>query len=662
MIHSRLWRYLAVAALVVIASQSANRAAARIETAPREELVLPQTGSTPQVEPPAQPPDSAWTTTSSLPALGISDIGPASISGSSVHTQDCYSAGETRTMCFTVHNSSPDAEWLDRVQLTFPTQDGPWGVACQSQDATDSSGAAVHMACSAAGNEIVFADNDADSVGEITTGSSWGFCASVTVPGTYNGPRLIPWGLSGDEDGAAPHEETGTMTVEQCMPLMLKPATVQIQGCNGLPQAVEFELWNNTGSGGTFALAYDVPSGNGAFAGPDQLALGAGEVVTWTASLEPDLCLSTGEVVTATLSASGNGHQDSSILVQTVSANAGWESKASSPVPAMDNVVIWAAHADGGLWSIGGYGANGATQRYDPATDQWTVHTPETVITPTIEYPMDGCYGLNDQGHEIVVLFPDTVVTGTLHVYDITADAWSQRPIPTGYPAEGRWGHDVVSLLNTPGVNQNVCYMTGGSTQTGGGRVRDLWRYDPETNEAVYLGAFPADIWFGFHASWFVPWVGNEGAICVGGGIDHNAKSDVAAATQCYDLESDTFRGTNADLGPLPEPWWGMADGWAVQNGRYQIWIANGVAQSGALIRSSAYADETTGGFVYGPQPPVALYRLEGAGWDGSFFVEQGAAGGFSYSTHNYLLAQCPVCYQDYLPTTLKDHSAGSTP
>ncbi|MBN1583532.1 MAG: hypothetical protein JXA89_22680 [Anaerolineae bacterium] len=606
------------------------------------------------------PATAAITTTASTLS-----IGPASVSGSSLGGDDCYAAGNTRVMCFSIHNGSPDAEWLSQVRLTFPTLDGAWEVACHTQDAADSSGSPVNMACNASGNEIVFTDNDVetpDNIGELSAGSSWGFCASVTVPGAYTGDRIVNWGILGDGDGAPPHDETGILSVEQCLPLMIKPSTLQVQGCNGITQTLTFELWNDTGSNGTFALSYEVTSGNGTFSGPDSLVLSDGEIVTWTASLVPDKCLSVGDVVAAALSVSGNGRQDTSLVTHTALAFAGWQGQTVSPVPAMDNVVIWASHADGGLWSIGGYGSMGATQRYDPQTNQWTTHTPETVITPTIEYPMDGCYGLNDQGHEVVVLFPDTIVTGTLHVYDITTDIWSEQPIPTGYPAEGRWGHDVVSLLNVPGINQNTCYLSGGSTEVGGGRTRDLWRYDPETNVTVYLGLFPASIWFGFHASWHVPWIGQEGAICVGGGIDHNSKSDVAASTQCYDLATGQFRAENADLGPLPEPWWGMADGWRTYNGRYQIWLANGVAQNGALIQASAYADETTGGFVYGPRPTVALYRLEGTGWNGQFFVEQGAAGGFQYTYHNHLLVQCPICARSYLPTVLNDYTSPATP
>ena len=130
----------------------------------------------------------------------------------------------------------------------------------------------------------------------------------------------------------------------------------------------------------------------------------------------------------------------------------------------------------------------------------------------------------------------------------------------------------------------------------------------------------------------------------------------MASATQCYDIAAKAYHDPNVDLGPLPEPWWGMADGWMMYKGRYQIWIANGVAQDGTLLPASAYADETTGGFVYGPELPVGLYRLEGDGWNGHFYTEQGAAGGFNYSFYNQLLVQCPWCAEVHLPLTLRNY------
>jgi hypothetical protein len=588
--------------------------------------------------------------------------GPLSLTGSSVSTQNCYEPGKTQTLCFTVYNGSTDAEWLDSVRLTFPQALGDWAVSCNIQDAVDSSGNPVHLTCSNSFNyELLYLDNDIETptnIGEISSGSSWGFCVDATIPGAYEGPRIINWGLSGDEEAgsAAPHDIVGTLEVPECTPLMLTPSNLSVEGCNGISQAYIFDLWNNTGSDGTFDLSYYVPEGNATLSGPSSFYISAGGIVTFTVEITPNLRLNPGDVISANLQVLGNSQFDQSTIVESITALSGWESGKDSPIPSMDNVVVWASEEDGGLWSIGGYGSKGATQRYDPESDTWSTHTPETTITPTIEYPMDGCYGLNGSGDEIIVLFPDTLVTDTLHIFDITQDSWYTESIPSFYPSEGRWSQDVVSLLNNPsvkpGLDKNACYLSGGSTQTGGGRTRDLWVYYPDTNSGSYLGNFPAAVWFDFHASWYVPWVGNKGSICVGGGIDH--KSQINDTTQCYDLATNTFRGLNADLGPLPEPWWGMADGWQIYNGQYQIWIANGVDQFGKLLPASAYMDATTGGFVPGPDIPVSLDRLEGDGWNGQFYTLSGSAGGFSYSSYNQRLEQCPTCYPVHLPLVVR--------
>ena len=607
---------------------------------------------------------SAFSTTTtasfSASAAGPPSIGAMSVDGSSITTANCYQEGKTETLCFTVYNGSTDAEWLDEVQLAFPVALGAWNVACKFQDATDSSGNPVNMACSnPAANEVLYLDNDVEvwAIGEISSGSSWGFCVDVIVPAAYAGPRLINWEISGDQDpgSSPPHDIAGQLEIGQCMLLMIYPAQRMTEGCNGITQTYSIDVWNNTGSGGTFDLVYDVPSGNAAFVGPLSLPMAAGDIVTFTVQLQPELCLHAGDVVTASLRVEGQGQSDESVLVQTISDLAGWETRQPSPAPSMDSAVIWASHADGGLWGIGGYGAEGATQRYDPETDSWSTHTPETVITPSIEYPMDGCYGLNAGGDEVVILFPDTIITGSLHIFNITLNGWYTETVPAFYPSEGRWGQDIVSLLNTPDVNQNVCYLSGGSPQEGGGRTRDLWVYHPDTNSGHYVGLFPADVWFNFHASWYVPRVGDQGSICVGGGIDHH--NQINDSTQCYDLDTGTFNALNADLGSLPEPWWGMADGWQMDDGQYQVWIANGVAQDGTLLPASAYADAISGVFVSGPDLPVGLYRLEGDGFNGHFFTVQGAAGGFNYSSYNQLLIRCPTCDIDfvYLPLTMRE-------
>ena len=194
------------------------------------------------------------------------------------------------------------------------------------------------------------------------------------------------------------------------------------------------------------------------------------------------------------------GEFDSGIVEYTITPFAGWQRKVDSLNSTMDNAVAWAVH-DGGLWSIGGYGSSGAAQRYDPPTETWITYT--NPITPLIEYPMDGCYGLDDEGHEVIVLFPDTIITDTLQRFDITDKTWEEINVPPNYP-NGRWAQDIVSLYNVtsflyPGEARNICYISGGSTQEGGGRVKNLWEYDPGLNITQFKTEFwPPSKWFCF--------------------------------------------------------------------------------------------------------------------------------------------------------------------
>jgi len=582
-------------------------------------------------------------------------MGPLSLANSTITTENCYQEDKTQTLCFQIFNGSPDGEWLDRVQLTFPTIGGNWVVACNPalQDPTDSVGYSVDLACTTPMvNQVVYTDNDSDGFGEISSGASWGTCLDVTVPAGYDDDRYIPWELSGDQSNTI----SGSLRIEKCTPLTLKPSHVTIEGCNGLTQTLEFKLENYSAGDVDVDLTYVAPEAD--FTGLTNLHINQGDIVTFTTELKPRLWIKPGEEIVAglTVEVQGGGHADTSVLTQTITENSGWRRRDDSPIPTMDNAVIWANHADGshpsdgGLWSVGGYGSGGAAQRYDPATGAWLTYT--NPLTPVIEYPMDGCYGLNGGGDEIVVLFPDTIVTGTLQIFNITQRNWYTEPVPApGYPAKGRWGQDIVSMLQHTG--ENVCYLSGGATQTGGGRTRDLWKYHPGTNAAEYINQFPADVWFGFHASWYVPWVGDGGAICVAGGVDHNHQ--INDSTQCYDIDAGTFNILNADLGTLPEPWWGMADGWQVTGNGYELWIANGVAQDGTLLPASAYIREGMSDFEYGPEIPQGLYRLEGDAWEDQFYTLNGSQGGFWYGNHSLHLAPCPACHSVYLPMVLRE-------
>jgi len=593
-------------------------------------------------------------------------IGPMnadSISSSTITTKQCYQEGKTWTICFTVHNGSEDNEWLDFVRLTFPDFPGlgAWGVACNSQDLTDTNGGQVNLDCSInGGKEVVFVDNDVEvptPIGEISTGSSWSFCVDVTVPAGYTGPRIINWALSGDEEPGSnpPHDIDGQLILDQCLPLMLTPDLQQASGCNAIQQTFDLELWNNSLTSGQIDLNYLVPSELASIDGPTNFFMNPGDTVTFTVALTPAFNTKPGQIVTANVEAIGIGEYQLSTIAYTISSLAGWQRQVDVPQPTMDNAVAWAVQ-DGGLWSIGGYDSDGLAQRYTPDTGIWITYT--NPLTPVIAYPMDGCYGLDEDDHEVIVLFPDTIVTNTLQRFDITDKTWDEILVPVGYHLNGLWAQDIVSMYNVTsfldhGSAKNICYLSGGSTMTGGGRVKNLWEYHPDQNITIFLGNFGLhQAGFAFHASWYVPWIGDAGSICVAGGIDF--ESGVLADSECYDIQAASFRGENVDLGPLPEPWWGMADGWQIYDGEYQIWLANGVAQNGTLLPISAYASETSGGFHYGPGLSEGLYRMEGDGWNGMFYTLGGARGGFSYSNYNFLLQLCPICYEVFAPLLIK--------
>jgi uncharacterized repeat protein (TIGR01451 family) len=307
----------------------------------------------------------------------------------------------------------------------------------------------------------------------------------------------------------------------------------------------------------------------------------------------------------------------------------------------MDNVYV---DYDGMGYLLGAYGASGQVGIFNPDTNSWTLGATEPA--PQIAYGIDGCVGEDAGGNGVIVLFNDTTSGATtLHRYNIATNTWDTPAVPAGFPANGLWGHDTVSLVNYGG--ENVCYISGGATLPGGGNTSALYAYYPDTNTAVNLGNFNYLAGgFAFHAAWYAPWIGNDGAICVGGGV--NASSVVSDATQCYDIGAGVFNTANADLGALPAGVWGMADGMLYEGGDYQLWISNGADAAFALWPNSAYFSMSDGLWHIGPTPPTTVYRVEGtniASADGcSFYVGGGSTGGFTPSTgHNRnFSAECP--------------------
>lgn len=427
-----------------------------------------------------------------------------------------------------------------------------------------------------------------------------------------------------------------------CVPILgdaiLVPARITADGCSGEPQVHELTFVNHTGIDDVVLVSYitspgatvlDIPATLGVV--PDGGVQTFNAEVKITESIRP----STTVYVTVTAYLSSTPAFSDIMVIEKHAVLGRWEPRTNSPGPSMDGAVI---EYGGKIYNVGGYtGVPGAedVDIYDPITDSWTTGTPGP---GGIDYPVDACFGYDGGGDPVILLLPDArgVVTNTWHRYNIAANSWDTPTLPAPLPANGIWAHDiVVDRAN------NVCYITGGATAPGGGDLTTLYEYHPDSNTATLLGNFthiPGG--FDFHAGWFAPWIGTAGGVCVGGGVD--SASIVYADTQCYDIAAATFNPPNTDLGPLPEPWWGMADMEKEHAGAPQLWLANGTDAASLLLQRSAYFSPGSAGFTYGPDPIYAVYRVEGDSQLGDIHVVDGSTGGFASSALHEQFIQCP--------------------
>jgi len=330
--------------------------------------------------------------------------------------------------------------------------------------------------------------------------------------------------------------------------------------------------------------------------------------------------------------AAPRGFQPSAIAVEqtprhdTGANSSSWQIVAPLPYGVMDEAVVG---YNGKIYVLGGYGANGWMCIYDPGSDQWTMGAQEP--WPYIGYPMGAALGLDDQGHACITLFPDTASGNTqLHRYDIGADTWSTVSVPDGFPTYGQWASRIVSLLTLTG--ENVCYISGGATTPGTGNLKTLWRYHPDTNTIENLGEFThSATGFDFHATWYVPWVGTQGAIAVAGGIDANGTA--LNTTQCYDIASATFNAVNADLGALPTSIWACASMQSVSGSTTQLWYVSGMGGWGSIF--SFYYSTADHKWHFGPMVSQYAYRLGGASDGQLLHIVGGAISGFDYQNYH---------------------------
>lgn len=175
-----------------------------------------------------------------------------------------YEPGQTIDLLLTVSCVSDDLEWIVGIEADFPP-----GVSVNSATSFAASNSLDYVGSTGDGALAQWANGH---VGDNTTGE-----ATVNVTfGAVGGPIEIPYTLTGDNWGSAPHQISGTLVLEQAGPsiFVVSPnggeswaegETRDIQySATGGPTTVAIELDRGDGTGWQL-LAADVPAGNGSY-------------------------------------------------------------------------------------------------------------------------------------------------------------------------------------------------------------------------------------------------------------------------------------------------------------------------------------------------------------------------------------------------------------
>lgn len=559
----------------------------------------------------------------------------------------CYNPGSVQTFCFKAESRSVDEEYVYFLWQRFPEG---WTIEDVHVSGTpvcaDPSGSFGSFSW-AAGNTPNEVQIDHARYMDETDDCTAYYCFDVTVGSTVlHAP--VSWYWSGDDYGQPPYHPCSAdgytpdgdwdacdqMTnppaaIPPCTldpGVYLMPITQNSFACGGQDASYLLSLFNYTGSSGVFDITYDSVF---PVVGPSRVWADDGQSVQfWVQVTAP--CAGVEDTVVVTAFGCGYTAQASASTSTEVT---GWQERVPTRQPAMDGAVI---SYGGELYLVGGYGTAGTVQIYDGSF--WR----EGASNGIDSYISDACLGFDGSGKPVIDVIGtfdnEDPYPNTLR-YDIDADAWSTLPLPSGMDAP-IWAPDIVSMAEHTG--QNVCYISGGAESPGGGTMNSLLAYNPASRAVQDLGDFSySALGVDSHASWYVPWVGEAGSICIAGGVD--AENQVYAESQCYDLASHSFRGVNADLGPLPEPWWAAADASLVLNGEDQIWLYNGADATFNILQKSAFARPGSG-FSYGEDPEYAVYRLEGDAYDGTVWAAGGSIGGFNQSDQVESLRRCQEC------------------
>lgn len=392
--------------------------------------------------------------------------------------------------------------------------------------------------------------------------------------------------------------------------LVLQPPQVEIEGCNGLPQAHTFQLVNNSGAAGAFDLDYLVPDGHGTLTGPAQLSLGDGQAVAFEVSLTPRLCAMPGETVYGRIDVSGNGWTTAAEIVQAVYLGSRWELAHQLPLACFGWLAETTVDPDDGqeYMYVAGCGTQ-STYRYDPRHDTWTT------LSATLPQPLYGADGVAYQGRIYARSDGQETEKRRLYIYDVAANAWSSRETPMSI--DDRAHYEAVEV-------GGQIYFLGGE-RVSGEISSAVERYDPAAGTWVSVAPM-------LHSrSMAMAWVYADRIYVAGG---RNAEGALSS-TEVYDPASNTWTEDPTLFASLPAPRFGAGD--AILN--EQLWLTGGFDTTDS--DETLYWTAAGNAWHAGPELAVAASYVESAALAGSLYTVGGLRS-TTWLAHNQHLVVCP--------------------
>lgn len=552
--------------------------------------------------------------------------------------EECYLPGVPQSFVFMAYSYSPDYEYAYGVWLRFPEgwtilsvssfgescNNGTWGgfsyVIQDPPNIVQISHARYHgnngadCTCYYMVNAIPAGPRDAN-VGWYWWGDGYG--SPPYHPCSDDG--YTPSGWTACDQQNYPPAVIPACSIEPGVYLF--PAEQTKADCPGIPAEFNLDIRNETGAAETFTLSYNVSTGNGTLTGPPSITLDDGEQQSFSVYLTSSAGLLSGELVTATIGASGGGYSDTAIITQIITLGC-WVNIATEPNSGrMDNAVVT---YNGLVWSLAGYNNIGenSVRYYDPSSDTWTT-VPGSAPPFGLNYARSGAaYG--NKGY----IYGDTLTAGFtgLWSYNMDTNTWAnESPSGTAPAQTGIWAPAWAADPST-----GLLYITGGATTAGGGNLTTVYVYDPIGN--AWLAPLPN---FtsprAFHSAWIFtdPATGHT-MLAVGGGVD--AASVVLSSTQCYDFVTGAWNAENADIPELSQGWWGMGYATSTVGTDTYLWLLGGSDAAFAILPgTSNYYDVTAGtwndGGIY---HNTHVYRTSAASLNGDVYKIGGSTGGFS--------------------------------